>query len=428
MIPAPWRRYAVASAGPVVTAGANFLLSLVLLRVMAPDLFGRFSFLLILSQFAVGLWSALFSAALPVILWGKDPVARDGDLAALFAMNLLSQAVAGPVFAAVALGVGLSPGVACAFAGFAVVSLLRQFARTHAYAAGRAARVMLSDMSYGCIMLGGLPLLFLQGRAAPGVMAAGLLALAAGVALLAFGRAYLAPQFAPFRLAVLARYRGIWKRHSGWSILGVITTEATMNSHAYIVTLFAGPAAFAVLSASSLLTRPVAVVVAALGEFERAHMAEQIARRDAAGLVQSMGRFRLTMLGVWLATAGALAGLLLVAPGLVFPASYPLDTLAIGAGLWMLVALLRLLRAPESAMMQGGGQFRPLAYASLWSALASVAGVAALLAAAAPVWSIMGVLFGDAVFAASLLPRARAWRRQAFPVPPRGGPAVGDVA
>lgn len=423
----PWGRYALASAGPVATAGANFLLSLVLLRTMSPDLFGHFSFMLVLSQFAIGIWSALFAAALPVIMWGQDAETRQADLAALFAANLLSLGGAVPLFVAIASGLGLSLSVGIPFALFAGSSLLRQFARTHAYAAGRNLRVMLSDIGYCLIMLSGLPLL-LTGKYAPGPTAALLLAVAAFIALLMFGRFYLVPQFARFSGAVLGRYRHIWRQHSGWSILGVITTEATMNSHAYVVTVFAGPAAFAVLSASSLLTRPVSVVTAALGEYERAQMARQIADRDGAGLARSLGRFRLTMLAVWVATGLLLVGLFLIAPRLVFPASYSLTTLVLGAALWMSVALVRLLRAPESSMMQGAGQFRPLARASLWSALASVAGVAGLLAVAPPVWSILGVLLGDLVFGASLWSRARIWRRSTLPHQSRQSTAGGDAA
>jgi hypothetical protein len=243
-----------------------------------------------------------------------------------------------------------------------------------------------------------------------------------------FGRAYFTPQFARFPSEFLTRYRDIWRQHSGWSILGVLTTELTMNAHAYIVTFFAGPSAFAVLAASSLLTRPVAVVTAALGEYERAQMATQIARGEAAALVRALGRFRIAMTAVWLVTAIALGVVMLVVPHVVFPRHYPLGVLIAGSVLWMIVAFVRIVRAPESAMMQGAGEFRPLAYASVWSALFSVLGVATCLFLAPPVWSILGVLAGEIVYVVSLWPKARAWRRRVLPLPaettrPRPQPA-----
>lgn len=405
-----FQRYAMAFAGPAATAGAQFLLSLVLLRVMAPDMFGHFSFLLILSQFSLGIWSALFSAALPVINADRDLQRGSHRMATLFAANLLSTVPAIPLFMSIALAFHMPLTIGLPFAFFVALSLLRLFARTHAYAIGRPARVMVSDVSYSLIVLAGLPVLLLA-DIPPGPSAALLLAAAALVALVLFGPAYLRLQFAPFPKGLLGRYAAIWKEHSGWSLLGVLTTEATMNAHAYVVTLFAGPSAFAVLAASSLLTRPVTVVMSALGEYERAHMAEQIAQDDAPALGRSINHFRLAMAGIWLLTGVALAVIMIWVPHLVFPPRYALGTLAIGSTLWMAVALVRAMRAPESAMMQGAGEFRPLANASVYSAIFSVVGVAGLLALTTPVWSIGGVLIGELIFGICLWPRAWAWRR-----------------
>lgn len=405
-----FQKYAMAFAGPAATAGAQFLLSLVLLRVMDPDMFGHFSFLLVLSQFSLGIWSALFSAALPVINADRDAQRGGQRMATLFAANLLSTIPAIPLFLSIAWAFHMPVAAGLPFALFVSLSLLRLFARTHAYAIGRPARVMLSDVSYSAIVLAGLPILLLV-DIPPAPSAALLLSAAALMSLLLFGPTYLRLQFAPLPPRLLARYTAIWKEHSGWSLLGVLTTEATMNAHAYVVTLFAGPSAFAVLAASSLLTRPVTVVMSALGEYERAHMAEQIGQGDAPALGRSINHFRLAMAGIWLLTGLALGVVLIWVPHLVFPPRYSLQTLAIGSTLWMAVALVRAMRAPESAMLQGAGEFRPLANASLYSAIFSVIGVAGLLALAEPVWSIGGVLIGELIFGICLWPRAWAWRR-----------------
>lgn len=405
-----FQKYAMAFAGPAATAGAQFLLSLVLLRVMDPDMFGHFSFLLVLSQFSLGIWSALFSAALPVINADRDAQRGGQRMATLFAANLLSTIPAIPLFLSIAWAFHMPVAAGLPFALFVSLSLLRLFARTHAYAIGRPARVMLSDVSYSAIVLAGLPILLLV-DIPPAPSAALLLSAAALMSLLLFGPTYLRLQFAPLPPRLLARYTAIWKEHSGWSLLGVLTTEATMNAHAYVVTLFAGPSAFAVLAASSLLTRPVTVVMSALGEYERAHMAEQIGQGDAPALGRSINHFRLAMAGIWLLTGLALGVVLIWVPDLVFPPRYSLQTLAIGSTLWMAVALVRAMRAPESAMLQGAGEFRPLANASLYSAIFSVIGVAGLLALAEPVWSIGGVLIGELIFGICLWPRAWAWRR-----------------
>lgn len=408
------RSYAIAFAGPAVATGSQFLLTLVLLRVMPTDIFGHFAFLLILSQFALGIWSALFSAALPVIAADRDLRRRAQRLAALFTANLLSQLVAVPLFFVTVWMLDLSALTAVLFSLFAALSLLRSFARVHAYAGGHALRVMWSDVAYGLVVLAGAPVL-LFGQLAPAPAAAALLALAALLATAVFGADYLRRQFARPPAGFLGTYRAIWRQHSGWSLLGVLTTEATTNAHAYIVTLFAGPTAFAVLAASALLTRPVTVVTSALGDYERAHMAAQIGQRDGTALARSLLSFRLVMTIVWIGTALALLLVMGIMPQLIFPPQYPLPELALGAALWMAALLIRALRAPDSAMMQGAGEFRPLARASLWSAIVSVVSVAALLALASPVWSILGIVLGELVFGLFLWPKASAWRRHHLP-------------
>ncbi|CAN5393163.1 hypothetical protein BH10PSE15_BH10PSE15_11590 [soil metagenome] len=98
-------RYALALAGPILSAGAQFLLTLVLLRQLDPGSFGRFSFLLIVSQLGAGLWSALFCAPLPLMLSARRPAggvdpARTmvsanvcGALLAIVPLVLLARAV-----------------------------------------------------------------------------------------------------------------------------------------------------------------------------------------------------------------------------------------------------------------------------------------------------------------------------------------------
>lgn len=421
------RRYAIAFAGPAATSGVQFVQSLVLLRLLSADMFGHFAFFVILTQFLLGVWSALFCAALPVIMAEGDTGQGRERLAAMFAANLVAAIPVVPLFVLIARSMNLPVAASMLFALFAAISMVRSFGRAYCYAVGRQARVMASDLAYSIVILAGLPCLALLGGQVI-VTAAGLLALGALVGMAPLGGDYLHRQFVAVSPRALRRYGELWRMHSGWSLLGVLTTEATLNSHAYIVTLLAGAKAFAVLAASALLTRPVSVVLTSLGEYERAHMATEIAQGDAAMLGHSLRFFRGVMALIWLGTAALLAAILTVAPRLVFPAHYPVSTLAIGSALWMAVMLVRALRGPESAMMQGAGQFRPLAFASVYSALFSVGGVTAILMLVDPLWSIAGILLGEAVYTLCLLPVAGRWRRTHMaPAPMVGQAAMPDA-
>lgn len=406
-------RYALAFVGPAATAGAQFALSLTLVRTAAAASFGSFAFLLILNQFCLGIWAALFGAALPVIVGDRDPAVREAQTASMFAVNLLAGAPLLAAVAAVAMATGVAAGAAWCFSLFSALSMWRGFARAYCYAVGRQWRVALSDVAYGAIVLAASGAMLAAPPRDPLLHASAGLATGAAAGLLLFGRLFWRQQARALTVRAVRGYRAIWRVHAGWSLLGVLTTEATLNAHAYVVTWLAGPGAFAVLAASALLTRPVSVILSALGEFERANMAGEIARGDMASLARSVRFFRAIMLLVWVATGLVTYAVLAFAAGRVFPAIYAPRTLAIGAALWTAVMLVRLVRAPESAMLQGAGSFRPLAFGSIWSAAISVAAVALLVETAAPVWSIGGVLLGDLVFAAMLWRIARRWRRGA---------------
>jgi hypothetical protein len=401
-------RYMLAVAGPVATAGSQFLLSLILLHRLDKDAFGSFSVLLIISQFSWGIWSALFCAPLPVLYarLNRDPA--DAGVAAMFGSNLLAAGVGFLLFAGIALAVGEAPSAALLFAGYGAIALLRWFARADAYARGRPLRTTASDIAYSIALLAGVGLVQFAGATGIGAVWA-VLMIAAAIGLLPFGVDHARRQFVHLPPANGAGYAAIWREHSRWSLLGVVTTEMTANAHAYLVTLLLGAGAFAPIAASSLMIRPITVAMNALTDFERAQVAREI---DAGHFDRALAavRFcRIVLLAAWIATALAVVALFVFAPRLLFPARYDLAYLIEGAILWMLVAGVRMGRTPDSALLQAAGAFRPLALASVWSSLVSVAAVLALLAWRGPIWSIGGILIGEALFARAIWREAKRW-------------------
>ncbi|SDA36729.1 hypothetical protein [Sphingomonas sp. NFR15] len=401
-------RYGLALAGPIGSAGAQFLLSLVLLRQVDPAGFGRFSFLLIASQLGSAIWSALFWAPLPLVLSAPRGAGTLDPARTMLSANLCGVVLALAPFALIARGVGESWSAVALFAAFAALALLRGFARALGYARARQRRVSGSDLLYSVALLIGTALLF--GGVVRGTAGAyGVFLVATVAGLLAFGPGVLAEQITAFSVAHLADYRRVWRAHGRWSLLGVVTSEATVNAHAYLVTGFLGAGAFAPLAAAAILIRPITVVFNALTEFERARIARALGADDFAEARRAVRLFRTILLLSWLATGIATIALLWFDPRLIYPPQYHRRTLAIGAALWMVTALFRVMRVPEGTLLQAGGAFRPLALASLWSAFVSVAAVAGLLLVAAPLWSILGVALGDAVCAALILRAARLW-------------------
>lgn len=403
-------RYLLAAAGPVASAGAQFALSVVLLHSLGAKAFGAFSFLLVATQFGAGITGALFCAPLPLLMSMKDHAARGGDVRSLFAANGLAAVVSATVFltAGLAVGVGWHASLLCA--GFAASSSLRWFARTHAYALGFPLRTTASDITYSAALLLGVVAVWMAPQHALAA-AFGALALSAVAGLLPFGGSYFRSQFADLRPRDLPGYLRIWRQHSGWSLLGVLTTEATANAHVYIVTFAFGATAFAPLAASALLIRPISVVINALTEFERAQMARQIGAGARGSAIGSLRVFQWALIATWVASASAAALLFLFAPRLLFPERYDLSVIAASAALWLAVAGVRAARTPHGVLLQAAGEFRVLAWASVISSVGSIAAVTALIWLKGPLWSIAGILFGELLIAAWIWRAVGTWIR-----------------
>ena len=404
-------RYAAAALGPISSAGAQFLLSLVLLRILGQREFGAFAFLLVAAILSWGLWSAMFCAPLPILFHNNQGERREEMMRTLFSTNLVAATLAAPVFWGLGTALDLPPAAALLYAGNGTVALLRWFARAYAYANGRQYRTMSSDLAYAGTLVVGVGLMFLRHWNSLD-FAYGMLMAAAIVGMLPFGASYLKRQFLNFTPSAILGYGPIWVRYSGWSLLGVVTTEATANSHAYLVTAMFGPKAFAPLAASALLIRPVSVAMNALMEFERAQMARALGADRVDEALAAARYFRKVMLLAWVLTAMATVVLLAVAPRLMFPAKYPLSFLETGAALWMVVALVRLLRSPESALMQAGGEFGPLAMASVISSGVSVVAVVALLLWSTTLWSIAGIFLGESMYAFWIWRQCGVWLKR----------------
>ncbi|WP_296708777.1 hypothetical protein [Rhodoblastus sp.] len=396
--------YALATLGPVSTAVTQFLLSLKMLHMLDAQAFGNFSFLLVTSVLSCGIWSALFCAPLPVVLTHYVASEKQSALRALFTASAVGAVVAGVLFFGLGEFLHLSHREAGIFAVYAAFALVRWFARQYAYGNRRVMRAGASDIAYSVTIVAGLLL-------APANAPFEILLAAAIVSLAPFGKFYFSAQFKNFSLRALPHYFPIWRRYSGWSLLGVVTTEATANSHAYLVTSFLGAAAFAPLSASALLIRPIGVVMNALTDFERPRFAHQIHAGDIPAAKSSLLLFRLVLIASWVGTALAGWALMTFAPRVVFPPHYSTRELSIGAAIWMAIAAVRLMRTPESALLQAAGVFRPLAMASVVSSGVSLVSVGALLATYGALPSLAGIFIGEGVYALWIHRQTRRWFR-----------------
>ena len=192
--------------------------------------------------------------------------------------------------------------------------------------------------------------------------------------------------------------------------MGVVTTDATANAHAYIVTALAGPTAFAPLAATALLIRPIGVLMSALGDYERARLARAFGTdMNAHKLRNAVLLIWFTLFTGWLGSAVMTAILLTIVPHLFFPTTYTRFELVVGAVLWLIIAAVKCWRAPESIFLQATGKFKALAHASLISCWVSIVCVLVALLLCGPFGSLVGIIIGEVVFAFWITRSARIW-------------------
>lgn len=405
-------RYCLSAAGPFTISLAHFVAAIVFLHRFARTDFGLFSFALVLVPFCLSLSGALIGA--PAAIGVRRGAMEEKTLSTYLATNLvIGTAAASAVFLMMLLS-HAAPALSLLFGLYAGAMTLRWFARTLCYAQGAAARVLASDLVYGFLLLVGVLALRAEHVLTP-MHAGELLFLAAAMGLAAFGRAYLGAQIRFARFDALSGYRKIWLDLARWSAAGVLLTEMTVNAHAYLVTFFCGPAAFAPLAAGALFIRPVQLVLAAIPDRERPIMARQLGRGDASGARRSVNHFRMAAGAVWLATVTTSTALLLWAPQLVLRKAYDPSQALLVLGFFAAITAARILRTPESVLLQSAGQFRALASASLWSSLVSLATTLVLLLMAGPVYSLAGILAGELVITTRVLTLSQTWLRQTCP-------------
>ena len=403
------RRYVLAAAGPIGVAATNFFLSFSMLRLDTPDAFGVFSFLFVAALFTIALSAALFGA--PMQAHHADPaVDRTMMVAAVAAAAVVGAAIAGPAFALLGGLLGLTPVAAICYGTFAMLTILRCLGRAWCYAVERHWAVTLSDASYAVVTLGAFAGLSLVG-AAPERAVYPALALGTAAAVASMGARFAAILRRP-RWAALRGYGTIWQSQSRWSLLGVTATEATANAHIYLLTLLAGPATVAPVAASALLLRPINVIQNALIEYERPQIGRFLSAGAVNEVVRSVRLFRAVLLIIWAGTVALASAIMLLRPTLIFPASYDLIIARLGVALWAGVSLVILLQVPLNVLLQAGGEFRPLARASVVAAAVSVGGVLIAIALAAPTWTIAAIGLGWLASMAVVASAARDFRRR----------------
>ncbi|MGY4397545.1 MFS family permease [Sphingomonas sp. UYAg733] len=386
-------RFGLASVSSAGVSISHLLIQLVSIHHLDAIGIGTLAFLLVVIQFGYSLSNALVSTPY-TIAFNQTEDESPAALDFFFPINLLLSVAQGVICATIAW-VMAGPLAAAAFGIAGVLQLLRWFGRSNAYAHHKPMGAARSDVIYAVTVLAGLAAGLMLGVTLPGV---GLVvAIAALAGLLPFGTAFVRRHTPGGLGRAFAAYRPVWRDQSAWTLIGVITTEATSNAHSYIVTLMAGPRAFAPIAVGMLFFRPVNVCITALTQLERPRMTRAVARGDQHAAIQAERMFMAALVTIWLITAAAVALVLWHFPGFIISPTLDQRTVAVAVSFCALLSLVQCIQAPMSVLAQARRLFRPLAAASAYSCVVGVAGVTAITLTFAPVFSMAGVVVAQLV-------------------------------
>ncbi|MEV4934235.1 MULTISPECIES: polysaccharide biosynthesis protein [unclassified Sphingobium] len=400
-------RFGLASLSSAIVSVSHLLIQLFSIHHLETAAIGTLAFLLVIIQFGYGLSNALVSTPYTIVVnQGDDVDARSFDF--FFPVNLMLAASQGLICAAIAWATA-SPSAALLFGLAGMLSLIRWFGRSNAYAHHTPARAARSDLAYAGTILAGLLIAMRTGADMSAI--GGMLVAASLIGLLPFGLAYLRRHFAMAPGHALGAYRPVWKEQSAWTLVGVLSTEATSNSHSYIVTLLAGPTAFAPIAVGMLFFRPVNVCITALTQLERPRLTRAVARGDHGAAIRSERVFMAALVLLWLATCAVAAIALYAFPGLILKPTLDHRLVMIAVGLCALLSLVQCVQTPMSVMTQARKAFRPLAAQSMRSCGVGLIAVTLIVLGTAPVFSIGGVVLSQLVMMLGIWRLDRKWRR-----------------
>jgi O-antigen/teichoic acid export membrane protein len=409
-------RYGLASLAPVTVSVTQFLLQMELLRVLDATAFGLFAFIFGFIQFGFGLSNALVSTPYAACANGTD--FSDRNAQAFFKVNLAFSAIWGGSsgVGAAALGCG---DEAWLFGLFGFLAMIRWFGRAHLYAVHRPARAAISDFVYSTVLLLCVSVAWSWKPSLLSAMAMLCVASAAGA--LAIGRAFIEMQFGKAWSGSLFDYKTIWQDQARWTLLGVVMSEATSNTHSYAVSLFVGPAAFAPIAAATLLIKPISVVITSLTQLERPVMARHLTNGNLTAVLRSVAAFRMALFFTWTGTIAAGATLLLWFPRLLFRPSYDLGMVIIAFILWAGISLLQSWSTPASVLLQAARWFKPLACSGIASAVIAIIVVLTSVLLLPPVYTLVGILLGQFVMNWNITVLKNRWMNGGVDASPRRG-------
>jgi hypothetical protein len=385
--------------GPVMFAGANFLLSLALQQYESAHTFGVYAFAQVAIATGMGVSNGLFGTPAVTMLSGNE-YDKKLVLGSFFKVNVVYCGIAAAVLFFVLTRIDVSQVDCLGLVGLGLLMWLRWFLRSMQFGLHGQAEVAASDVCYGIAAVGGLIFLVTYS----GISLAHVVAVQSLSCIVAIFpiRAAMRESIGNFAPSSIKTFIDAFSRHGRWALLATIATEATANSHAYIAAIFLGPSAFAPIALATLMFRPLGVILTGLVHFERPRMAKKMRSHSIHALDSDIRPINTVLWTAWAGNLLIATTVLVCLPQFILRSGYGAAELWWALSLVAAVMLLRAMREPTTAALQVHGEFLRLSLMAVLCAPISILGIvcAISLQPNLPALTILGPLIGELTYLA----------------------------
>ncbi len=401
----PFKRAIAAIGGSAGMALTSLVLALCLMQKGTIEEYGLFAFLLVTQALANGFSNAMLGSPLLIVLSEAE---KNNSVTAIHKVSsfMLANLLLCLTFAVVQAGIVWSftqdPALTLIYAFSAFITTLRWFGRSYCNNSHQPGRVVFSDAGYTLASLCLAAWMFFIDNVS--LHSFGVLtAVAAVIALPLLGRDFTTIQFIKVFGANIAGFIEGWHKQGKHALLGVLTTEGTLNSHSYMITLFFGPAAFAPIAAAALLFRPVMVVLTSLAQIERPRLRQLLATKQVFEAKASLLRYRSINSGFWFINCVLAALVLLFLLDFYWQDVNSTSTLILAAVFFALIQGSRAISSTYNVFLQAADKFKVLSLVTLKTSLLTIPLVFLMLQFFEPVFSLIGIFAGELVVFALLV-------------------------
>lgn len=386
-------RYLKSIGGNASVSAASLANTASVFSIYSMEDFGFYSLALIFSTLTFSVVNSLFVASM------QDYVTNDGlrdcELAAFTLSNVVAILAMALLFSGYTYHIFEESALTLSVFIFMVSSSVRWMVKSYHQMISDVNGYVVSDalLALGLFVLSAIIL----GTNVGFVTYFWLLSAVQVCSLLSLKTSVLAKSFVVFRFDTLNIIKEGFKLRGKDALIGTFTLELSQNSHSYLISLFAGPQAFAPIALANLVFRPFAVVMAGLVQSERPLFSKLLFEKKISDVRHACSKLqRIVLFCLVINFFIAVAAIYLFDKQIVEKVGQ-FDSFQLILSIMVLICLFRTFRFPIALFFQSLGDYGAIKRAVFASGLVSVVTVLLFLFWGWVQASIIGLLLGEIV-------------------------------